>query len=71
MAAKYAKVDIQVDTSGLTEPLGELSREMVLEAAVERAYDVWRNKPNRMAYVREALLDAAGRAYDAAKGGDS
>lgn len=43
------------------------AREAALAAAVERAYDTWRNRPGRAspALVREALLDAATRAYDA------
>lgn len=38
-----------------------------VEAAVAAAFEKWRNRPGRAAprLVREALLDAARRAYDA------
>jgi hypothetical protein len=44
----------------------EVDRQAAIDKAVEAAYERWRNTPGRAAYVRNALVQAAEAAYDAA-----
>jgi hypothetical protein len=47
------------------KPPEELRR-AAIDEAVEAAFEHWRNTPGRAAYVRNALVQAAEAAYDAA-----
>jgi hypothetical protein len=47
-------------------PTPETLRWAAIDAAVEAAFEHWRNTPGRAAYVRNALVQAAEAAYDAA-----
>ncbi|MDM4722752.1 hypothetical protein QTQ03_25300 [Micromonospora sp. WMMA1363] len=69
---KRATAEIKADTSATVRAVEDARRETAVMSAVAGAYEAWRNRPGRARpkLVREALADAARRAYDAARSDD-